>query len=112
MHEQPNIPAYLTAASAVRAALHETMQQAIADLPASIRAQHWMASKHSPAAWRSVEHWYISQTPRDQRILDTLTNLALLSDALACLQSVTLTQATTSEQPLDLTLKKQRRVTL
>lgn len=86
--------------------LRTAMSEAETTLPSAVTRQHWIAGHHSPSAWRSVEAHYQGQVPQDLEILATLTDLALMSEALACLTSVTTEK---QEGPLNLHLAKVRR---
>lgn len=82
-------------------AYHQSAQEALdilkmgiaeaeALLPRPILNKHWQTNAAgSPAAWRSVEAWFRNQDDCEPQTLDALTDLALMSEALACLKSVT-----------------------
>lgn len=71
-----------------RLSLLLAMKQAIRLLPDYIIRRHWIASKHTPSPWRSVESWYRQQTAIDTDVLHTLTDLALMDEASSCLMTI------------------------
>ena len=78
-------------------------------LPGSVRAHCWVAKKTSPAPWASTERWYLAQAaPLDTAVAQTLTDLKLMSEALACVASVMQPLADTTTAP-NLKLAKVRR---
>lgn len=103
-------PTYLTAAVRIRDAIQQAMEEAKALLPPEVARYHYIAGKHSPAAWRSVEAWFSAQADHGERarVLNILTDLALLGEALAALKSVTTKQESRAEP--NLSLKKTRHV--
>ena len=87
-------------------ALNTAMQAAKNTLPDEVLRKHYIASKHSPSPWRSVEAQVRTQPDCDIDVLHTLTDLSLLSEALACLVAVAEPRVTT---PPNLTLAKVKR---
>ena len=98
---------YFTAARLSRSSLEQAMAEAKGTLPAFVLKQHFIASKHSPTAWRSVERWYIEYGERDATTLNTITDLCLMSEALAALFAVT---SEIREGPINLHVSKMRRL--
>lgn len=88
---------YWPAAIEAMAVLRQAMDEAASLLPAAVTRQYFIVGHHSPAAWRSVESWFRIQPVCDLTVAETLTDLALMSEALACLTSVTKKQ---KEKPL------------
>ena len=91
--------AYITSAKEALTTLTMSMEEAKAVLPAEVLSIHWQASKFSSSAWRAVEAHFRGHGNLEPDILDTLTDLALLSEALACLMTITKT-AEASERPI------------
>ena len=81
--------AYHISAREAQIILKIAIDEAKALLPPAVTKQHWIVGSHSSSAWRSVEQWYREQDALDMDVLATLTDLALMSEALACLVSVT-----------------------
>jgi DNA replicative helicase MCM subunit Mcm2 (Cdc46/Mcm family) len=80
--------AYHISAREAQVILKMAMAEAKALLPPAVTKQHWTVG-HLPVAWRLVESWYRSIATQKPDVLVTLTDLALMSEALACLASVT-----------------------
>lgn len=108
MYDHPSHPVYHAAALRIRDAIQQTMHDAQSQLPGFVLKQHWIAGKHAPSAWASVESWYAGLPAGDPVILRMLCDLKLLAEALACVTSVT-TERETKAAP-DLSLKRQKRV--
>ena len=68
--------------------LKKAMAEAKVLLPPAVTKQHWLVGRHSPTAWRSVESWYRGIPTHQPDILARLTDLALMSEAEACLARV------------------------
>lgn len=103
---------YLLTLGAARNALLAAIKAAEATLPGHVRAHHWVAQKTSPAPWASTERWYLTQgEPFDTAVLQTLTDLKLMSEALACVAGVTQPLPDTPVAP-NLKLAKMRRPSL
>ena len=97
---------YLKAANAL-SMIRDAIAQAVATLPKDVLALHWQASQHSPAPWRSVEAHYLTRPDADPAIATTLTNLALMYEALMSMVAVS-SPATSTTSP-SLKLAKVRR---
>ena len=91
--------AYLTSIKEALARLIMAEEEAKVLLPAEVLSIHWQASKFSPSAWRTVEAHFRGHDTLDPHLLDTLADLALIADALACLTTIT-KQAEASQQPI------------
>ena len=81
--------AYHISAREAQIILKKAMAEAKVLLPRAVTKQHWIAGRHSPSAWRSVESWYRGIPKHKPDILATLTDLALMGEAEACLARVT-----------------------
>ena len=80
--------AYHISAREAQVILEMAMAEAKVLLPPAVTKQHWIVA-HLPAAWRSVESWYRGSDRQNPDVLATLTDLALMSEALACVARVT-----------------------
>jgi hypothetical protein len=80
--------AYHISAREAQVILEMAMAEAKALLPPAVTKQHWIVG-HLPAAWRSVESWYRGSARQNPDVLATVIDLALMSEALACLARVT-----------------------
>lgn len=69
--------------------LKKAMAEAKGLLPPAVTKQHWIVGPSSPTAWRSVESWYRGLPTHEPDILATLTDLAFMNEAEACLARVT-----------------------
>jgi hypothetical protein len=85
----PHPPPYVTAALRTRVALEDAMAQAQRLLPHATRTHHYIAGAYSPTAWRAAESHYRAQTDPDPVVLQVLTDLALMAEALSALLSIT-----------------------
>ena len=94
----------------VKEAIQAAIRQGRDVLPEPVKKQHWIVGHTSPAAWRSVEHWYTQLREYDPDVAQVLNDLKLLSEAEACLRSV-LTAPEPGRMP-DLTLRKRRHVNI
>lgn len=101
--------AYFMSAEQALKLLQTAMIEAAALLPQQVLTTHWQAKKHAPSAWRAVEAHYRGHGDCDPEIMNVLTHLALMSEAIACLTSVT-TPEKRSDEPPDLSLKKMKRL--
>ena len=80
--------AYHISAREAQVILEMAMAEAKALLPPAVTKQHWIVG-HLPVAWRSVESWYRGSAKQNPDVLATVIDLALMSEALACLARVT-----------------------
>lgn len=110
MNAPTHRPPYMTAALRIRHLIQQTMNEAQSLLPPAVTRHHYITRKHSPSAWRSVEAWFRTQEDdvHKARVLHLLTDLALMSEALACFKSLTAEEV--PKAPPDLSLKKTRHV--
>lgn len=90
-------------------ALAVAMRVAKDTLPEEIKSLHWQAKQHSQSPWRSVEAHCRGQVGAD--VLDTLTDLTLMDEALSSLTTVAAPKADRTVAP-NLKLSPQRRSTL
>lgn len=100
--------AYLLSTAEALSTLTHAMAEAKAVLPEDVILHHWMAAKHSPAAWIAVESWYVGRMDADALVSAILTDMRLLSEAVACLTTITKGRERAEVKP-DLKLAKVRR---
>lgn len=100
---------YLFTAAVALATITAAMAEAQCLLPVDVVAQRWIASHYSPAAWRSVESWYLARVDADAGVSAILTDMVLLSQAVACLTTITKGRVEPERKP-DLQLAKMKRV--
>lgn len=87
--------------------LLRAMEEAKATLPPSVIRYHAVFARRELSPWEQTSHWYRMQEQANPDALETLTDLCLMEQALACF--VTLTTETVSAQPPDFRLAKRRR---
>lgn len=101
--------AYLTSIKEALARLIMAEEEAKVLLPAEVLSIHWQASKFSPSAWRAVEAHFRGHDTLDPHLIDTLTDLALIAEAIACLTTIVKTAAGIQQPIGSLKLAKVRR---
>jgi hypothetical protein len=104
MHDHP----YYPQANLARHALQTAIREAEALLPPALIKIHWMAAKHSPSPWASVEAHCLGHADYSPAIIAIVTDLKLLSESLSSLITV-LTEPTTTGS---LKLARVKRVTV
>jgi len=83
-----NEPAYLTSARDALKIIETAIEEAKILLPEDVIKRHWMAAKHSPNAWESVQFWYLGQEGSTEQTADVIMHIKCLSHCAASLASV------------------------
>lgn len=80
----PHHPAVRDALTLLTAAMTDTS----AGLPPAVQKAHSMANIHATAPWESVKYWLLGQEDKDPRTVDSVIDLALIAEAIACLNKI------------------------